>query len=231
MLKTKKSKFIVFTCLSIAVLASFSPLLINYDDFFGYKWIKNQTIDGVVNVHVTLNVELDTSVQVSVYYRYYMEIDLTYNSSVTVVEIERVNYQIYHNMDIEFSYNGIYYQNIIITRGIILLFGDNLTCQGSVDLSYQLNSNPQNDTVNYNLVYNLNIRGEDAQMFFFLKDFLNIVYIASFVVIPVFLFFTMHPEFYEPSNEEKEENAEFFDKVAKVNQKKRKKRNKSSTKS
>jgi len=228
MLKTKKSKFIVFTCLSIAVLASFSPLLINYDDFFGLKGTKNQTIDGDVDVSVTMNIELEHSRGDSGWYIYYMEFDFTYNASVTAVEIERISYRIYHNTIIVYSYNDIYFPNRKYRRGIELFSGDNLTCQGSVDLNYQLNSNPQNDTVNYNLVYNLNIEGQDLQGFFLLKFSLTFAYIVSFVVIPVFLYFTIHPDFYQPSNKEKEESAEFFDKLAKVNYKKR---NESSTKS
>ena len=211
-----KSKFIFFICLSIAILASLAPLLINYDGFFGLKGVKNQTIEDDVKLHITMTVELDMGDAASGYYIYYVEFELDHNSSVTDVEIERVNYRIYHNMHTEYIYNGIYYHNIIVTRGIPLLYRDNLTFQGSVDLNYQLNSIPQNTTLNYNLVYTNNFRRQDALGSVLLKYALTLIYIASFFLIPVILYFIIHPDFYEPSREEMEEIEEFFDNIVKT---------------
>lgn len=221
MLKTKKSKFKVFTILSIAVLVCLFPLATNYDNIFGFKGSEDQTIDGDVDVSVSFKVELDQR-QTILGYLYYVEFDFTFNTSVSAVEIERINYRIYHNTKTIYRYSGNYFPNAYVTRHVALLFGDNLTCQGSVDLNYQLNSIPQNATVNYNIVYTHSIRGQDAQGYFISKIVIFIAYIASFFLLPIILYFTIHPEFHEPTKEEKEKTKEYLDYIAKWEQEKRK---------
>jgi hypothetical protein len=71
MSKSKKSKFILFTILSIVVLLCFFPLIANLDYFFGMKGVKNQHIDGDIDVSVTINVELYSSL-FSLSYFYYV---------------------------------------------------------------------------------------------------------------------------------------------------------------
>ena len=71
MSKSKKSKFILFTILSIVVLLCFIPLIANLDYFFGMKGVENQHIDGDVDVSVTINVELYSSL-FSLSYFYYV---------------------------------------------------------------------------------------------------------------------------------------------------------------
>jgi len=222
MLKTKKSKFLVFTTLTIAVLLCLIPLIGNLDYLLGLKEIKNQNIDGDVDVSVYLSVELESGFLSPVRYSYYVEFDFTYNASVTAVEIERIYYRIYHNTVNIYTYNGTYFPNVIVLRTIDLLFGDNITCQGSVDLNYQLDSNPQNGTVNYNLVYTFSVREQDAYGYISLKNAIFITYIASFFLLPIILYFIIHPDFYEPSKREKEKSDEYFDYLVKRKQKKRK---------
>jgi len=228
MFKTKKSKFIVITILVIVGLLCLYPLIGNIDYFFGIKEIKNQTIDGDVDVSVTMDVKLKAGYFTGVItYSYYVEYDFKYNASVTAVEIKRYDYRIYHNARNIYTYNGTYWPIIRHTRSIELKYGDNLTYQGSVDFNYQLNSNPQNDTVNYYLVYTLSITEQDAYDYIYLKSTIFLAYIVSFFLLPIILYLIIHPEFYEPSKEEKEKSEEFFDKLEKRNLKKR---NKSSTK-
>lgn len=224
MFKTKKSKFIVITILVIVGLLCLNPLISNIDYLFGIKEIKNQTIDGDVDVSVTMNVELNAGYFTGVIrYSYYVEYDFRYNESVTAVEIERFDYRIFHNSRNIYTYNGPYWPNIRHTRSIELKYGDNLTYQGSVDFNYQLNSNPQNDTVNYNLVYTLSITEQDAYEYIYLKSCIFIAYIASFFLLPIFLYLIIHPDFLELSKEEKEKSEEFFDNLEKRNLEKRKK--------
>ncbi len=218
MIKTKKSKFIVFTILSIVILLCLSPLIGMIDSSYRLTGDKIQTIDGDVNVSVIINVEFNSIYFEMVYYSYYIEFDFTYNTSITAVEIGTVNYRIYHNTRIKHIYDGPYMSNVAMLRNVELLFGDNLTCQGSVYLNYQLNNVPQNDTINYNLVYSHSIRKQDANSFAINKAAIFIAYIASFFLIPIILYFIFHPDFYEPSEEEKEEIDQFLDYLAKTKQ-------------
>ncbi|MHA1509440.1 MAG: hypothetical protein ACTSO6_12130 [Promethearchaeota archaeon] len=211
MVKTKKSKFIIFTILSVVILLTLSPLIGLMDTFFRLKANKIQTIDGEVNVSVSINVEFDSIYFEMVYYSYFIEFDFTHNASITAVEVGNVNYRIYHNTRIMETYSGLYYPNVVFFRSIEIGFGDNLTCQGSVDLNYQLNSVPQNDTISYDLIYSHSIRKQDANSFAINKAAIFIAYIASFFLVPLILYFKIHPDFHEPSKEEKEEIDKFFD--------------------
>jgi len=215
MLKTKKSKFIVFTILTIVVLLCLNPLIGAMDYFFGFKGIKNQTFDGDVDLTATMSVQLKSGIYFPVSYSYYVIFDFTYNASVTAVEIERINCLIYKNTISIYTYNGTYVSNVIFYSSIKLLFRDNLTCQGSVDLNYQLNNNPKNGTVNYNLVYTHSIRERDAQDFLLFENAIIIAYILSFFLLPIILYFTIHPDFYKSSKEEKEKDEEYLDYLAK----------------
>ena len=192
------------------------------DYAFGFKKIKNQTIDGDVDVSVSMDVTIESGIFSPVKHSYYVIFDFTSNASVTAVEIERVNYQIYQNTNNIYTYNGSYWPNTIFIRSIELSFGDNLTCQGSVDLNYQLNSNPQNSTVNYNLVYTNSIRIQDVQSIIIFKGAIIIAYTLSYFLLPIILFFTIHPDFYEPSKKEKEKGEEYFDYLAKTKPKENK---------
>ena len=220
MLKTKKSKFKVATILTIAVLLCLYPLLGVFMRLaFGFEKIKNHTIDGDVDVSVSMNLRFDSSVFSPVTYHYSVEFDFTYNTSVTAVEIERINYQIYRGSRNIYTYNGTYWQH---SGSTALSFGSNLTCQGFVDLNYQLNSNPQNSTVNYNLVYTNSIRIQDVQSIVIFKNAIFIFYNLSFFLLPIILFFTIHPDFYEPSKEEIEKGEEYFDYLEKMKPKENK---------
>ncbi len=214
MFKTKKSKFIVITILTIVVLLCLNPLLGMMDYLFRFNIIKNQTIDSDIDVGVTMNVKLSSGIFSPVEYFYYVGFDFTFNASVTDVEIERINYQIYQSTGYIYTYNGTYWG--ISGRRVELIFGDNLTCQGSVDINYKLNSNPQNVTVNYNLVYTHSIREQDAHNFILFENIIIIVYVASFFLLPIVLFFIIHPEFHEPSKKVKQKNEEYLDFLTKM---------------
>ena len=220
MFKTKKSKFIIVTILSIVVLLCLNPLIGMMNLFFGLNGSKTQTIDGDVDVSVTINVELGSSLGNLVFYFYYVEFDFTYNTSVTAVEIETVHYRIYYNTENLYNYDGLYWPNAYILRDIELDFGDNLTCQGSVDLNYQLNSNPQNGTVNYSFVYSHSVTQLDAINYVIFKNAIFLTYIASFIVVPIILYFIIHPDFHEITKEEKEKNEEYRDYLTKGKQNK-----------
>jgi hypothetical protein len=212
MLKSNKSKFILFTILSIVVLLCFIPLISNLDYLFGMKGAKkNQHIDGDVDVSVSINVELNTGLS----YFYYVEFDFTFNESVTDVEVEEIQYTFYHNGVSIYNYNGNYTPNIILSGNIELIYGDNLTYQGSIELNYQLISNPMNDTVNFNTIYTHNIKLQDAYAYPSVKSVIFLAYIASYFLLPIILFFTIHPDFYEPSKEEKERSEEYFNYIEK----------------
>ena len=217
MVKSKESKFIVFTILIIVVLLCLIPLIGSIDYFFGLKGSKNITIDGDVDMNVAMSIELNSNLLNPVAYLYYLEIDFTFNASVTAVEIERIDCEIYQNIINLYTYNGtlLYWPKIISSRSIELSFGDNLTCQGSVDLNYQLNSNPQNGTVNYNLIYTHSIKEQDAHNFMLFENTIIIVYLLSFFLLPIILFFIIHPNFHEPSKKEKEKSEEYLDFLAK----------------
>ena len=210
MLKSKKSKFFVFSILSIVVLLCFIPLIGNMDYFFGMKAVKNQRIDGDVDVSVNINVELRSGIFFTFSYLYCIESEFTPNGGVTDVEIGEIHYNVYHNELNIYSYNGNYTPIILASRRINLLYGDNLSCQGSVDLNYQLNSIPQNDTVNFNPIYTHNIREQDAYNYLNVKTGIFMGYLASFFILPVILYFTIHPDFYEPSKEEKDKSEEYL---------------------
>jgi len=214
MFKPKKSKFMVFTILSIVVLMCLYPLIGMMDNVFRFNIFKNQTIDGDVDVRVTMNVKLSSGIFGPVEYFYYVGFDFTFNESVTAVEIEGINYQIYQSPGYIYTYNGTYWG--VSGRRVELTFGDNLTCQGSVDINYQLNSNPQNVTVNYNLVYTHSIREQDAHNFILFENTIIVVYVLSFFLVPIILFFKIHPEFHEPSEKIKEKNEEYLDFLAKM---------------
>lgn len=217
MLKSKKSKFIVFSILSIIILICCLPLIGNMDYLFGTKRVKNQYIDGDVDVSVNINVELISSL-FSPSYFYYIEFDFIFNESITDVEVEGINYQVYHNGRNIYTYSGNYAPNVILSRNIGLLYGDNLTYQGSVELNYQLNNNPQNDIVNFNTTYTHNIREQDTYAYTNAKSAIIIAYIASFFLLPIILFYIIHPDFYTPSKEEKERSEEYYDFLAKRRQ-------------
>lgn len=92
----------------------------------------------------------------------------------------------------------------------VLLYRANLTYQGSIELNYQLNSNPKNDTVNFNIIYTHNIKEQDAYAYANGKSAIYIAYIASYFLLPIILFFTIHPDFLELSKEEKERSEEYL---------------------
>ena len=134
------------------------------------------------------------------------------------MEVEEIHYTVYRNGVNTYTYNGNYTPNMIVSQNIDLLYGDNLTCQGSIKLNYQLISNPKNDTVNFNTIYTHNIREQDAYAYANGKSAIFIAYIASFFLLPIILFFTIHPDFHEPSKEEKERSEEYYDFLAKRKQ-------------
>ncbi len=217
MLKSKKSKFIVFTILSIVVLLCFIPLIDNMDYFFGMRRFKSQHIDGDVDLSVDITLELHSDI-FSTRYIYYIETDLTFNESVTDVEVEGIHYRIYHNGVKIYTYNGYSTHVVALIRNIDFLYGDNLTFQGSFELNYQLNSNPQNDTMNFNLIFTYDIREQDLNNYKIGKSVIILAYIASFFLLPIILYFTIHPDFYEPSKEEKEKSEEYYNYLAKRKQ-------------
>ena len=210
MFKTKESKFIVSTILTIIFLLCLIPVIGMINNSLGINRIKNQTIDGDVDVSVSLNVDLWTY-QIPITYVYQVVFDFTFNASVTNVEIERINYIIYLN-----------FVEILSGNFVALSFGDNITCQGSVDINYQLNSNPQNTTVNYNLVYTHSVMRKDAHALIILKYAIIIAYIASFLLLPTILFYTVHPDFHGISKEERKKGEEFHNFLAKMKPKERK---------
>ena len=53
------------------------PLIGSIDYFFGLKGIKNQTIDGDVDMNLAMSVELNSGLLNPVAYLYYVEIDFT----------------------------------------------------------------------------------------------------------------------------------------------------------
>lgn len=223
MFKNKKTKFIVCTILTILVLLSLNPLIGGFDYFFGLKTFKNQTFSGDVDVSITMNIEAKSVYLIfAVRYSYDVEFDFTFNAGVTDVEIEKINYRIYQNTRKIYTYNGPYMPNVRFISSTELKFRDNLTCQGSIDLNYQLNGNPQNGTLNYNLVYINSIREQDAQSYIYLKNAIFISYVASFILLPIILFFIIHPDFHQPLKKEEEKNEKYFDYLAKRKQKERK---------
>ncbi|GAH61404.1 unnamed protein product [marine sediment metagenome] len=143
---------------------------------------------------------------------------MTFNESVTDVEVEGIHYRIYHNGVKIYTYNGYSTHVAALIRNIDFLYGDNLTFQGSFELNYQLNSNPQNDTVSFNLIFTYDIREQDVQTFKIGKSVIILAYIASFFLLPIILYFTIHPDFYEPSKEEKEKSEEYYNYLAKRKQ-------------
>ncbi|MBY9018037.1 MAG: hypothetical protein KGD66_04305 [Candidatus Lokiarchaeota archaeon] len=212
MLKSRKSKFKIFTILSIVGLLCLSPLVYNVRQFFELQAVKNQRIDGDVDVIVNINVKTYPDISL-----YYVIFDFISNETVTDVEVEGIHYDVYQNTNMIYTYNGNY-TNYVISRSIELHYGDNLTYQGLVELNYQLNSNPQNDTVNFDLIYTHNIRDWDGLPFFVIKNLIYIAYIVSFLIVPIILFFIIHPDWLEPSVEEKEENEEYFKYLEKIKQ-------------
>jgi hypothetical protein len=170
---------------------------------------------------VSLNIEVDTSVAIQDYFFYYVDFDLSSNASVTAVEVSRIIYHKYLNSELEDIYNGNYNPSYVIARSDRLRFNDNLTFQGIIDLNYQIFDNPKNSTVFYSLVYIHDIRGQDVQGYILLKYVIFWTYITSFFFVPFILYFIIHPDFREPSKEEKKEYDEFFDKIREVNREKR----------
>jgi len=219
MLKSKKSKFIVFTILSIVVLLCFIPLIDNMDYFFGMRRFKSQHIDGDVDLSVDITLELHSDI-FSTRYIHYIEFDLTFNESVTDVEVEGIHYRVYHNGAKIYTYiSNSYFTAVSVSLGgPDVLYGDNLTFQGSVELNYQLNSNPQNDTMNFNLIFTYDIREQDLNNYKIGKSVIILAYIASFFLLPIILYFTIHPDFYEPSKEEREKSEEYFNYLTKKKQ-------------
>lgn len=219
MLKSRKSKFIVFTILSIVVLLCFIPLIDNMDYFFGMRRFKSQHIDGDVDLSVNITLKLHSDIFLTRYI-HYIEFDLTFNESVTDVEVEGIHYRVYHNGAIKINYNSnSYFTSMSISLGgPDLLYGDILTYQGSIELNYQLNDNPQNDTVNFNLILTYDIKEQDLFNYTIGRSVFNLAYIASFFLLPIILFFTIHPDFYEPSKEEKEKIEKYFNYLTKKKQ-------------
>lgn len=219
MLKSRKSKFIVFTILSIVVLLCFIPLIDNMDYFFGMRRFKSQHIDGDVDLSVNITLKLHSDIFLTRYI-HYIEFDLTFNESVTDVEVEGIHYRVYHNgaIKIIYSSNSYFTSMSISLGGPDLLYGDILTYQGSIELNYQLNDNPQNDTVNFNLILTYDIKEQDLFNYTIGRSVFNLAYIASFFLLPIILFFTIHPDFYEPSKEEKEKIEKYFNYLTKKKQ-------------
>lgn len=209
MFKTKKSKFKVITILIIVGLLCLVPVIHMMDYIFGISKVHYQIFDNDV---ATMNVEFISYTENRVQYDYWVGFDIEFNSSVTAVEVERNEFQIYYNaedvIDSIVTFDGAFGSSF--GGRIVLKFGDNLTCQGSVNISYHLNSIPQNGTVDYNLVYIHTVREYDAYSFMLFESTVIIAYIISFVLLPTILFFIIHPDFHEPSKEEKEENEEYL---------------------
>ncbi len=216
MLKTKKSKFVAITVLTIVGLLFLIPVINTMDYLFGISSNKNQTFDSDVDVTVTINVEYLSYTENLVRYSYEVGFDFAFNSSVTAVNITSIEVVFYRNTEMLGTLRGIYlygidpsYVGSFGTRSV-LAFGDNLTCQGYVNMSYQLNSNPQNSTVNYNLVYINNVREYEAYNFNLFQGVVFVAYRVSFVILPLIWFFVIHPDFHESSKEEKEKNEEYL---------------------
>ena len=212
MFKTKKSKFKAITILIIVGLLCLIPVIHMMDYIFGISGDYYQTFDSDIDVRVTMKVEFSSYTENHVQYYYQVGFDIAFNSSVTAVEIESNEFTIYRNTEDVIDsnvYDGSAFGSMF-GGWVGLQFGDNLTCQGSVNISYQLNSNPQNGTVDYNFVYTHTIREYEAYSFMLFEGFVIIAYFVSFPLLPIILFFIIHPDFHEPSKEEKEENEAYL---------------------
>jgi len=213
MFKSKISKFIIFTIISIVVLLCLFPLVGSSREIFRIDKVINQRFNGDIDMVVYVNVETYPDIS-----WYYVEFDFIYNETVSDVEVDGIHYDVYQNTNKIYTYNGNYTTSYIISRSIVLHYGDNLTCQGSVELIYQLNSNPKNDTVNFYLMYTHNIRDWDGLPFFVIINAIYIAYIVSFLLVPIILFLIIHPDWQEPSVEEKKEDEEYFKYLGKKRQ-------------
>ncbi|MFX0076457.1 MAG: hypothetical protein ACFE96_13530 [Candidatus Hermodarchaeota archaeon] len=169
MFKTKKSKFVGFSIIVLVILACLSPLIIHYDSYFGIRHISRQTIINDISTHVSLTIEVDPSIAIQNFFIFHVNFEFFSNSSVTDMEVERINYQIYCNARLEESYHGNFNPPYIISRGIRLNYGDNTTFQGSLDLNYKLFDNPKNSTLVYDLIYTNNISEQDVLSYILLK--------------------------------------------------------------
>ena len=212
MVRTNKILFIIFTVISVIGLIALYPLLYDLDDIVNFNGEAKQIIEGDVNADLCFKINFEDGGGMTIEgIRITLGVKYIYNESIDSLDINTIHFDVYHNTEAITSFTSGGYLNFRLYHRVSLRYRDNITFIGYIDLNYTLNSNPFNDTLYFNLVYTHNIGDPEAQGYLFGKILVNLLYYASFVIVPLVLYFIIHPDFAILKKKEEEKVEDYYD--------------------
>ena len=211
-IRSNKILFIILTVSSIIGLIVSYPLLNNLDDIVNFNGEAKQLIEGDVGVDVNFKINFEggswmriegISITLSVKY--------IYNESIDSLDVNTLHFDVYDNSGKIASFTSGGFLNFRLYCRVDLMYRDNITFTGYINLNYTIASNEFNEILHFNMVYTHNIRDPDAQGYLFLKVILYFLYYASFVLVPLILYFIIHPDFAKLKKKEEEKVDDYYD--------------------
>jgi hypothetical protein len=210
--RTNKTIFIILTVISIIGLIVLFPLLNNLDDLVNFNGEAKQIIEGDVDADVNFKINFEGGRWMRIEGIYItMSVKYTYNESIASLDINTLHFDVYHNMGKITSFTSSGNLNFQLYHSVDLRYKDNITFIGYINLNYTIASIEFNDVLHFNMVYTHNIGDPEAQGYLFTKILLHILYYASFVLVPLILYFIIHPDFGIIKKKDKEKVEDYYD--------------------
>ena len=195
MLNTPKSKLVFFTIVSIIGLLAISPIIFNLNNLVGFEGRASQKIEREVDF------QLDFSLEFLSYHNFeiqgvniHFDLMITYNESVNELYVETVYYKVQHNELIlisETPYSGYLgmsrCRSSTLYQDLAIEYGDNVSCEGNIDYSYEFGGVPKNDYIIFDMLYVHDLQREQVNGYLTGKTIGTFVYWASFLVVPLLL--------------------------------------------
>ncbi|NHJ21559.1 MAG: hypothetical protein EAX91_11490 [Candidatus Lokiarchaeota archaeon] len=218
--RSNKILFIILTVSSILGLIALFPLLNNLDDLFNFNGEVKQTVEGDVDAEVAFKINFEGGFWMKIEgIHITMKVKYIYNESVESIDINSLHFDVYHNSGKITSFTSGGYVNFQLYHSVDLRYRDNITFIGNINLNYTIASIEFNEVLHFNMVYTHNIGDPEAQGYLFTRVLLHILYYASFVLVPLILYFIIHPDFGTLEKKEEEKVGDYYDFLKKEREK------------
>ena len=210
--RSNKILFIILTISSIIGLIVLFPLITNLDDLFNFNGEARQIVEGDVDADVNFKINFEGGRWMRIEGIYItLRVKYIYNKSVDSLDVNTLHFDVYHNMGKITSFTSGGNVNFQLYHSVDLRYRDNITFIGYINLNYTIASNEFNDVLHFNMGYTHNIGDPEAQGYLFGKILLHILYYASYVLVPLILYFIIHPDFGTLEKKEEEKVEDYYD--------------------
>ncbi|MFX0012364.1 MAG: hypothetical protein ACFE9R_18775 [Candidatus Hermodarchaeota archaeon] len=210
--RSKKILFIILTVSSIIGLIVSFPLLNNLDDLVNFNGETKQLIEGDVDAEVNFKINFEGGFWMRIEgIHIIMRVKYIYNESVDSLDVNTLHFDVYHNSGKITSFTSGGNINFQLYHSVDLRYRDNITFIGYINLNYTIASTEFNEVLPFNMVYTHNFGDPEAQGYLFGKILLYILYYASFVLVPIILYFIIHPDFGILKKKDEERVEDYYD--------------------